>query len=246
MQQALNGALPVARILADLEQLAGERKLLLVHAGRSANVGAECEHAGGNVGATATERVQLAGELVVRLPQRFERDSVLCQLVLDPCVVVLRPLALLDQRSSIRRERVRIGCRQEAGRPRELRVALSPLAALLPLELLPLDLDPNPLDPIATVGGDGALELVALRAEIGKLLVLRIDLRRQSLEFTFEVGEARAEQTGPEVAEPGGERVPAFAQLFDLSGELSVPLAVVDEWREARDLGLRLQHRFVG
>ena len=245
-QQPFRRALPVALLLAHLEQLARERHVRLVQVERAAERGAHGDLLRRDVAAACLEALDLAGEGIVLLLPLPQVHAQLGQVVLKTGLVRSKLLGLVREACPlVEKGRVvrRGGLVHPAG---ELRVALGLACARFAFAFEPLNLSGQAFEAVAAVLGDGALQLLHVAALAVPALRGALDLRALARPVVGEPRDACIQQVALQPREERPEGLPALAELLDLGDQPGMAIAVGHERGEVLDLAPCPEHRLVG
>ena len=245
-QQALGGALPVALVLAHLQQLAGEGHVLDVDAERAAQRGADLDLAVVDVAAPAPEAVDLGAQRVVFELALAQADGVLGERVLQLGVAVARVLAARGEVQALGGEGLAVGGGGGAEHRGELGVAARLGQARVAHLRQLADLGGEALEAVAAVGVDGLLERVDAQRLLLAQPVQAPGLGVGARPLLGGERQAVVEQGELARGEVRLQRLAAAPQRADVGGERVVAVAVFDQRGEQRHLALGLEHRLVG
>ena len=245
-QQALGGALPVALILAHLQQLAGEGHSVHIDAERAAQRGADLDLAVVDVAAPALEAVDLGTQRVVLELALAQGDGVLGECVLQLGVVVARVLAAGGEVQALGGEGLAVGGGGSVEHCGELGVAAR-LGQARVAHLRELaDLGSETLEAVAAVGVDRLLERVDAHRLLLAQPVQALDLGIGACPLLGGERQAVVEQGELARREVRLQCLAAAPQCTDVGGERVVAVAVLHQRGEQRHLALRLEHGLVG
>jgi len=207
VQQPLGGTLPVAMLLADLQQLAGERHRALRQPQCLAQGCANLHLPVVDVAAPPFQALDLGRERVVPGPALAQAHAVLGERVLQLGVATAQFLARGLEPPSLAGESLGVGCGRFAQCGGELAVAARLLLPLLAQGLLLADLRRESLQPVTAVLADGLLDFVDLPPLLALPCLQLSDLPIVLLPFLRETFEASLEQFELQPREVRAQRV---------------------------------------
>ena len=245
VEQAFDGAFPLALFVAHLQQFSGEQDIVFADTGGAAQFTAHFQNLPRNVRTAAVQGLQLRLQLVVLLLQLAQFHAGfgqrvlgvgLCRLAFDP------PFA---NGALIGGERIGAGGARELERFGACVVLHRPTRPFLFLDSLVGDIALDPLDPVAALLGDRLTYGVA----IGQLTAARFrghcDPLGQLLDLVVQVGDAFLQKIALPARKPRAKRLAAGAKKVHLRRQAAAFVARGHQRRQESHLFLRLQYQLV-
>ncbi len=244
-QQALGRAFPVARVVAQLEQLAGERHLGFVDPQGRTQRGAHGDLLRVDVAAPRFQAGDLRGQRLALLAPLRECNAGLVEFVLHRGLALGGGVLHLPAQRALRQKVfAALHAQQSERRPQRvvaLRLGQAPRLLLLD----PLDLGGQARDAVAPAVADRAAQFALVALLRRALLLDPRDLAGAAPQLFGQLGDALLQQTGLQPGEIALQRFTAGAQRVGVGERGGMLVAVGHQRREQDHLALGLEHRLV-